>query len=92
MAQRTFDQNLQGERKSGRGNEALRFGALQADVFDPAVGSGKGRNKGRKQRFVRRSHGHSVTGPILERPAIMILIEIAGLSGKSAYCGVHPKR
>ena len=28
---------------------------------------------------MRRSHGHSVTRPIFERPAIMILIEIAGL-------------
>ena len=59
VAQRAFDEDLQGQRKSARGNQALRLGTFEAHVFDPAVSSGKGREQG----FRRRSHGHSITRP-----------------------------
>ena len=62
MAQRAFDQDLQGEREPARGDEALSLGTFEAHVIDPAVGSGKRRNKGCKQRVVGR--GHFVTRPI----------------------------
>jgi hypothetical protein len=60
MAQRAFDQDLQCQWEPARGDEALRLGAFQAHISDPAVRSGKGRN----ERVMRRSHVRSVTAPI----------------------------
>ena len=92
VAQRAFDQDLQRVREPARGDEALPLGAFQAHITDPALGSREGRNERRKQRVMRRSHGRSVTGPISPRPAFRILLEVAGLPGKSACCRARPKR